>query len=321
MMNRRTALLATAAFTGLGARASDEPGLTRVLVGYAPGGGADGTARAYAKAMAATLKRTNIVENRPGAGGTIAASLVAKGPPDGSVLLLGNIVINVLSAYTFRHLPYDPRKDFEPVGQLGTIDLSLAVSIASGARTLADYLAQAKADPRKASFGTPAAGSLPHFFGLLLGRAAGVPLQHVPYKGGPGMANDIMSGQLPCAISSASDFVQLHKAGRIRVLATSGEHRSHFTPDVPTFAEAGYPQLTATSWFGLFAPAGLPPAELARLAAAAARAAQDPDVRATVEAQGVDMPVITREQFQQLIAREHERWAPVVKASGFSTDV
>lgn len=319
-MKRRTSLALLAALALPHARAAEPPSTSRIVVGYAPGGGADGTARAYAEFMRSHLKRAVIVENRPGAGGTLGAALVKKGPADGSVLMLGNIVINVLSAYTFRNPGYDPQADFVPVGQLGKIDISLAVSAASPARTLAEYLALARADPRKASYGSPAPGSLPHFFGLLVGRTAGVDLQHVPYKGGPAMNNDLMGGQLPCAVSASSDFVQLHKSGRVRVLATSGEQRSHFTPDVPTFAELGYPELKGSSWFGLFAPAGLPADELARIADAVRAASQDAQVRKVLEGFGIDMPTLTLEQFRRQIAQEHARWGPVVKASGFTSE-
>jgi tripartite-type tricarboxylate transporter receptor subunit TctC len=319
-MKRRSLLLAGGAVLAGAANAAEGPALTRILVGYAAGSGSDTLARAYADVMRPALDRTVIVEDKPGAGGTLAGTLAKRSSADGSTLLLGNIVINVLSRYTFRNLPYDPEVDFVPVGEVAKLDLAMAVPAGSAAHSLAEYLALARADAHYANFGSPAAGSLPHFFGLLLGRSAGVDLQHVAYKGGPAMTNDMIGGELPSAVGAASQFIPLYKAGRLRILATAGQRRNPMTPDVPTFTELGYPQLTASSWLALFAPAGIPSVELARLAEAARKASQEPKVRNTVETLGMEQPTLTLGQFQHQLAEERRRWEPVVKASGFSSD-
>nr|WP_256734988.1 tripartite tricarboxylate transporter substrate binding protein [Variovorax sp. dw_954] len=315
-------LVVTAVFAlPLQALAADEPAATRIVVGYPAGGGADGLARAYAQAMSKSLERPVIVENKPGAGGTMAAVAVKGAPADGSVLLLGNIVVNVLSEFTYNKLPYDPKADFVAVGQAARLEIALAVPPDSAARTVADYLAAAKADPQHAAFfASPAAGSLPHFFGLLLGKAAGVELSHVPYKGGAPMNLDLMAGRVPAAFSAASEFVQLHKAGRVRMLATSGDRRSEQTPDVPTFAEAGFPTVHGSSWLALFAPARTRPETLARLEAAMQAASADPEVRKAIDALGMEYPNMTREQFSKQLPEERQRWGAIVRASGFKAD-
>jgi len=298
-----------------------EPSTTMFIVPYPPGGGTDATARAYAEVMRRVLKRNVIVENRPGAGGLIAATSVAKNSPaDGSVVMLGNIVINVLSAFTYPKLQFDPQKDFAPVSLLARVDIGFAVGSAVPVGTLQEYLAAAKADPKKAMYGSPAAGSLPHFFGILKGRATGVEMLHVPYKGSPAMNNDLMGGQLPSSMNAITDLVPLHKAGRIRMLATAGPVRSRSAPDVPTFAELGFPDIRGTSWFALFAPAGTPADEVARLAAAVREGGSDPQVGKIIEGIGVDVAVSRPEELARLIDDERRRWAPIVKASGFTSN-
>ena len=300
--------------------AAGDPPLTRIVVGYAAGGGADGVARVYAKAMAAALGRDVIVENKPGAGGTLSAALVKNAPADGSTLLLGAIVINVLAPMTLGKIAYDPETDFTPVAQLSRMDSGLAVGAESPYRSVKDYLNGAKADPLQATFGSPAPGSLAHFFGLLLGEAGGVQLQHVPYQGTAPMRLDLMGGRLPGGISGAADFVQLHKEGRMRILATSGEKRSIFTPDVPTFREAGYPAATGSSWIGLFAPTGTPPEQVQRLARAVDVATRDPEVQKALAALSMELPNVDSAGFARQVDADRKRWIPIVKAAGFNGD-
>lgn len=312
------ALALTLALADAGAA---EPATTTFVVPYPPGGGTDATARAYATVMRRVLARNVVVENRPGAAGLLAAAGVAnKSPADGSVVMLGNIVINVLSAYTYSKLQFDPAKDLAPVSLLARVDIGLAVSARSGISTLSEFISAAKRDPSKAMFGSPAAGSLPHFFGLLVGRATGVELLHVPYKGSPAMNNDLLGGELPAAMNAITEFVPLHRAGRIRMLATAGAQRAKSAPDVPTFSELGFPQIRGTSWFALFAPAGTPPAEIERISAAIKEGARDPQVRRIIEGIGVEVAASTPAELQALLKDERERWAPIVKASGFKAN-
>jgi tripartite-type tricarboxylate transporter receptor subunit TctC len=315
----RLVAVALALVTAIAVHAAD-PSVTRIVVGFAPGGGADGVARVYARAMSAALGREVIVDNKVGAGGILAAQAVKAAPADGSTVLMGAIVINVLAPVTMGKIGFDPEADFIPVAQLSRLDSGLAVGAASPYKTVKDYLAAAKADPLKASFGSPAPGSLAHFFGLVLGDAAGVQLQHVAYKGSSPMALDLIGGRLPAGIAGASDFVQMHKEGRLRLLGTSGEHRSPYTPDVPTFKEAGYPTAVGSSWTGLFAPAGTPTEQVQKIAHAAAEATKDPAVRKALEAIGMELPNVDSAGFAKQVAQDRRRWIPVVKASGFTAE-
>lgn len=316
----RTLAFLTLLAVAAAARAA-EPTTTTFVVPYPPGGGTDVTARAYAEVMRRVLKRTVVVENRPGAGGLLAATTVAKNSPaDGSVVMLGNVVMNVLAAYTYPKLQYDPASDFAPVSLLARLDIGFVVSAASPVTTLKEFIARAKADPKYAMYASPAAGSLPHFFGLMMGKAVGVEMLHVPYKGSPAINNDLLGGQVPSAMNAVTDIIPLHKAGRLRMLATAGDERSRGAPDVPTFRELGFPEIRGTSWFAMFAPAKTPPEEIARLARAVHEGGADPQVRKAIEAIGIDVAVSTPEELAKLLAEERQRWAPVVKASGFSAN-
>jgi tripartite-type tricarboxylate transporter receptor subunit TctC len=302
------------------AQAVAQPATTTFVVPYPPGGGTDVTARAYAEVMRRVLKRTVVVENRPGAGGLLAAAGVARNSPaDGSVVMLGNVVINVLSAYTYSKLQYDPVKDFAPVSLLAKLDIGFVVSANSPARSLQEFIAGAKSDPKYAMFASPAAGSLPHFFGIMMGRATGVEMLHVPYKGSPAINNDLLGGQVPSAMNAITDIVPLHKAGRLRMLATAGDERARSAPDVPTFKELGFPEIRGTSWFAMFVPAKTPAEEIARLSQAVREGGADPLVRKAIEGIGIDVAVSTPEDLGRFLDEERRRWAPVVKASGFKS--
>jgi tripartite-type tricarboxylate transporter receptor subunit TctC len=299
--------------------AAAEPHTTMFVVPYPPGGGTDVTARAYAEVMRRVLKRTVIVDNRPGAGGLVAAAGVAKnGAADGSVVMLGNVVINVLSAYTYPKLQYDPVKDLAPVSLLAKLDIGFVVSANSPYRNLQEFIAGAKADSKNAMYASPSAGSLPHFFGILMGRAIGVEMLHVPYKGSPAINNDLLGGQVPSAMNAITDIVPLHKAGRLRMLATAGDERARSAPDVPTFKELGFTDIRGSSWFAMFVPAKTPAEEVARLSRAVREGGADPQVRKAIEAIGIDVAVSTPEELGRLLEDDRRRWAPVVKASGFT---
>jgi tripartite-type tricarboxylate transporter receptor subunit TctC len=292
----------------------------RFLVGFPAGAGLDTMTRLLADRMKDSLGHPVIVENRPGAGGRIVMQALKNAPADGSTLLLGAIVINVLAPMTLPKVGFDPETDFTPVAQLSRMDSGLAVGADSPYRSVQDYLAAAKADPMKAAFGSPAAGSLAHFFGLVLGDSAGVPLQHVSYKGSAPLIVDLIGGRLPAGISGAADFVQMAKEGRVRLLATSGEQRSPFTPDVPTFREAGFPAATGSSWTGLFAPAGTPPEQIQKIARAVDEATRSPEVRKALASLSMELPNVDSAGFARLLVDERKRWIPVVKASGFNAE-
>jgi tripartite-type tricarboxylate transporter receptor subunit TctC len=318
---RACRLLPLAAFALLlivnGAPAQEQP--VRIIFPFAAGGSGDGLSRLIADKMRTALNRNVIVENRTGAAGRPGVAAVKNAAPDGNTLLVTPIAPMAVYQHVYTKLEYDPIRDFAAVSQLATFDFALAVGPQTPAASLKELIAWVKADPSRGSFGSPGAGTLPHFFGLLFGRAAGVELRHVPYKGSAATLTDLAAGHVPMVVTTLSDFVEMHKAKRIRILATSGAKRSPFVPDVPTFREAGF-DIEGTSWFGAFAPARTPRETVDRYSTIMAGAVRMPDVRDKVLAWGLQPTGTSAAEFAAIQKADSERWAPAVKASGFSAD-
>ena len=292
----------------------------RVLVGFPPGGSADLIARLAADRARDALGVSVIVENRPGAGGQIAAEALKNAAPDGKTLMAAPVAVTVIAPLTHRKLTYDPEKDFAPVSLAVNFQLAFTAGPATPATTLAEYIAWVKGDPRRASFGVPAAGSLPHFFGLLLGRAIGTELVHVAYKGGAPLLNDLIGGQIPAGIDVLSEAIPQHRAGKVRILASSGVKRSPIAPEVPTFTELGYAQIQGDGWFAFHAPVRTPKAVVDRLSSAFGAAIRAPDVAERLLKIGFEPVGSSAEELARRMAEDRARWAPIVKASGFSVD-
>ena len=296
----------------------DKP--VKLLVGFAPGGSADTAARLIADRIKDDLHQPVLVENRPGAGGRLVAEAVKNAPADGSVLMLTPIVVTVLAPMVFSKLPYDPVADFAPVAQVANFQFALSVNANHPAKTMKDLVAWYKANPAKANFGSPAPGSLPHFFGLMIGKGAGVELVHVPYNGGAPMMNALMGEQITAAIDTLVEQVELHRTGRVRILASSGTSRSALLPDVPTFAEAGLAGVEGTAWFGVYAPARTPEATVRQLNAAINKALANADLRERLTKLGLEPAGGSAADLGARMAQDTARWGPVVKASGFRAD-
>jgi tripartite-type tricarboxylate transporter receptor subunit TctC len=292
----------------------------RILVGFPPGGGADLIARLAADKARESLGVAVVVENRPGAGGQIAAEALKNAAPDGRTLMAAPVAVTVIAPLTHKKLAYDPEKDFAAVSLAVNFQLAFTAGPATTATTLAEYVAWVKGDPRRASFGVPAAGSLPHFFGLLLGRAIGAELVHVPYKGGAPLLNDIIGGQIPAGVDVLSEAIPQHRAGKVRILASSGAKRSAIAPEVPTFTELGFPQIQGDGWFAFHAPAKTPAATIERLSAAFGGAIRAKDVTERLNKIGFEPVGSTAEELSRRMAEDRARWAPIVKASGFVVD-
>ena len=296
----------------------DKP--VRLLVGFAPGGSADIAARLVADRMKDELKQPVVVENRPGAGGRLVAEAVKNAPADGSVLMLTPIVVTVLAPMVFSKLAYDPIADFSPVAQVANFQFALSVNANHPAKTMKDLVAWYKANPTKANYGSPAPGSLPHFFGVMIAKGSGVELVHVPYNGGGPMMNALMGDQLTAAIDTTVEQVELHRTGRARILATSGATRSPLLPDVPTFTETGLSGVEGTAWFAVYAPAKTPEATLRQLNAAINKALANPELRERFTKLGLEPSGGSAADLGARMAQDTARWAPVVKASGFRAD-
>ena len=293
-------------------------GPVRLVVGFPAGGAGDIIARVVADKIAGPLGVTVIVENKPGAGGRVAAELLKAAPADGRTVLITPLAPIVIAPLTFQKLNYKSDTDFVPVAQLVKFPLSLAVGKDSPNTSLKDMVDWFKAHPQQASFGTSAAGSQLHFLGLMFGQAAHVDLVHVPYQGGAPLVTDLIGGQVPSAIDAFP--LEFHKAGKIRLLASSGESRSPLLPDVPTFKEQGYPTVVGEAWFGAFMSAKTSPALVQRVSEAMASAVQQPDVRQKLAAAGLEATGLKAPEFARLVAADQARWKPVIEVSGFKGD-
>ena len=292
----------------------------RILVGFAAGGTADLMARLVSDKMKDTMGQTVLVENRPGAAGRVAADAVKAAPADGGTIMVMPIGPMAVVPHTTSKLSFDPLKDFAPIGIGSTFDFAVAVGPQSGTKTWSEFVSWAKANPSKASYATSGSGSLPHFFGVQLGKEIGVDMVHVAYKGSAAFANDVLGGQIPAAIDTVADLSEMHKAGRWRILATSGPQRSTVVPDVPTLTELGFKNLETGGWFGFFAHVNTPPATVQALNRHLNLALRHPDVIAKLRGVGMEPATSTPDEFKQRLHADYVRWGAVVKATGFTID-
>ena len=219
----------------------------------------------------------------------------------------------------YKSIDYDPFTELTPITQVCTFDFGIAVRADHPAKTPQELLAWLKANPAKAQFGSPGAGALPHFFGLLVGRAAGVEMTHIPYAGTPPSLGDLMGGQIPMVTSTASEFVELHRAGKIRVIATSGKERLPQLAEVPTFRESGI-DIEGIGWYGIFAPAKTAPDVIARMNKALIAAIAQPDIKAKLEVFGLKPTGTSPQELGAIQKADAAQWAPIIKASGFVAD-
>jgi tripartite-type tricarboxylate transporter receptor subunit TctC len=301
-----------------GAQAQAQAGTVRVVVGFAPGGSIDALARMTADAVTAASGRTAVVENKTGAGGRLAVDLVKAAAPDGDTLLVAPQGPMTLFTHVFKQqLRYDPARDFSPITRLVTGDYALAIGPLSGAKDLTAFRAWLKTAGAKASYGSPGAGTLPHLIGVSLAQKLGVEMTHVPYQGSAKSMIDLAGGSVAATLSPLTDALELHKAGKVRVVATSGAVRSPFTPDVPTFKEQGV-DLEVPLWFAVYGPAGMPAATIERLRAAIDKGLATPDAGERLAKLGLTAAPLTPAQLEGLRQRESAMWGPVVAASGFT---
>lgn len=319
---KRRSLLQSAAFAILsagGARAQVGGAPVRVIYPFPAGGSGDALARLTAEIVRVELGRPVIVDNKPGAGGRLGIKLAKAAPPDGNTLLVSPIAPMAVYQHVYPSLEYDPLGDFRPVAQLATFDFAVAVAADIPVRSVRELVAWLKANPDRANYGSPAAGTLPHFLGGIFARAANVELRHIAYGATARPLNDLVGGHIPIVFYSTNELVEQHKAGRIRVLATSGANRSTFLPEVPTFREAGY-DIQATGWHGAFAPAGTSDAVVDRLNRAIVAALQTPQVRDRVIALGLQPVGISAATFAAIQRNDAALWASAIKLFGFKPE-
>jgi len=289
-------------------------------VPFAPGGSTDLLARRVGDKLAAAWGQPVVVDNRPGAGGTIGADFVAKSAPDGYILLAGVTGSNAIAQALYPKLPYDVMKDFSPVSMIASAPLVLAVNPDVEAKTAAEFLALVKSKPGALSYGSAGNGTSMHLTGEMYKQAAEVSMVHVPYRGSAGMLTDLMSGQIQVTFGDVLVLLPQIEAGKIRALAVTSNARLPVLPDVPTLNEAGLKGFEALSWQGIFAPAGTPPELVEKLSAAVNRAMQSPDIKDYFAARGFIVEGTTPEAFKTFIASEVKKWTPIVKSSGVQAD-
>lgn len=287
----------------------------RIIAPFAPGGSADTLGRVVAHKLTESLKQNFLVENRPGAGGALGSDVVAKAAPDGYTLVVSGIASHAL-APAVQGTPYDPVKDFTHIALFGGPPAVLAVNPALNVRDLRAFVALAKSKPGALSYGSPGNGTQGQLVAELFKQRAGIDLQHVPYKGASAAVADLIAGHIPSVSTTLTTAATQIRAGRALGLAISAQERLAEFPDVPTFAEMGYPDIVATVWFSLSGPAGMPAEIVNRLNMEVNRALELPDVRERLKLEGIVPTPMDAKAFGEFVASEVKRWAPIVKASG-----
>lgn len=324
MPTRRQLLAATGlAALGLPALAAEEPFPTlRLLCGFPPGATTDGVSRRVAeKLQAAGYTKAAIVDNKPGAGGRLAVDELRRGVADGSLMLLTPASMITLYPHLYTKLGYKP-EDVAPVGLASRVAFGFGVgpAVPESVKSLKDFLAWAKANPTLANYGSPGAGTPPHFLGALLAKESGLDLRHVPYRGSAPGIQELIGGQVAAFTSPIGDYLPHLKSGKLRLLATSGATRSRYAPDVPTYAEQGFRNLTISEWYGVFVPAATPAAVIARASAALRQAVALPDVAESFAQLGLEPASMTPAEMAKAVKDENAAWAPIVKAVGFTPE-
>ena len=314
-----SALLAT---LGQHAMAQNQPELLRIITGFAAGGTSDTICRRVATQVAPGYAKTAVVENRTGAGGQIAIQFVKSAAPDGATMLQTPTSMLTIYPHIYKKLAYDPVVDLAPVSLGCVFDFGLAVgpSVPLSVKTVPEFLAWAKANPQGANFGSPAAGSTPHFIGALLGKSAGVELKHAAYRGTQPAMLDLLGGNISSVSGPIGDLTQHLPSGKIRILGVSGSKRSRFAPDVPTYEEQGIKEGTHSEWFAFFLPAKTPAETVTRLNAALKTALAHKDVVDGLAGFGLEAMSSSPAELAELVKKDTAKWAPIVKAVGFTAE-
>ena len=321
-------LLARAAFSGIAilaagaalAQADYPKQPIRMVVGFAPGGISDVLARALAAKLTTQIGQPVIVENKPGAGTTIAGEVVAKAAPDGYTIWLQDVTTHAINATLYPKLPYDSLRDFSPIALVASTPLMLVVHPSSPAKSVRELVALAKAERGKMSYGSSGNGTIIHLASEMLKTSQGFEAVHIPYKGSGPATQAILANDVSFVFSTMPPAVSNVNAGRLRALAVTTPRRVAAAPDVPTMSEAGVPNFDVVLYSGILGPKGMDPAVVRKLNGEFARALQSEDMKKVYESLGADPISVTPEVFAEMMAKDIARYAPVVKASGARID-
>ncbi len=312
--------LLTTALLLLGAAAAHAQGKPplKILVGFPPGGSADVLARLVADALREDFSPI-VVDNKPGAGGRIALNMVKSAKPDGQTVIVLPSGPMVLFPHVYKKLDYDAVKDFTPVSQIARFQFGVVAGPASGAKSVAEMIAKARANPGASSYGTPGSGTLPHFMGVLMEQSSGIQLNHVPFQGGAPANNALLGGHIDYKFDVVSETAELHHSGKARIIAVTGSKRDTQVPEVPTLREAGV-NMEATAWFAMYGPAGLSGEALARLEKAMMKIVRDPSLKDKLVKLGYEPIGSNSAELAAAQRADLARWEKPIKATGVQLD-
>lgn len=311
------AMFAANAVSSWSARAQIGEQPIRIIFPFTAGGSGDALCRLLAEHMRVGLNRPVIVESRTGAAGRLGVQAVKSAAPDGDTLLLTPIAPVAIYQHVYDSLGYDPFTDLAPLAQVATFEFALAVGPQVPAKSLKELVAWVKANPDVGNYGTPGAGTLPHFFAVTFGRTASIDLRHVGYRGSAAALIDLIGGQISMLVTTTADLLESHKSGRVRVLATSDDKRSQLLPDVPTFKEDGF-DIEGTAWYAMYAPANTPADKVASLNKVIVDALKKPEVKERLLTFGLYATGTSPDELDRIQKRDSELWKPSIKASSFT---
>ncbi len=292
----------------------------RIIIGFPPGGATDILGRDFAAKLADELKQQVIIENKPGAGGTIGADLTAKAVPDGYTLTIGTTSNHAIAPSLYKKLPYDPVKDFAPITMLAVSQNVVVINPSLPINNIKELVAYAKANPGKMNYGSSGNGTISHLTGEMFNALSGTEIQHIPYKGSALVFPDLLSGQISMMYDSTISVGALIKSGKVKALAMTGAKRSKQMPELPTVAESGYPGFDSSNFFGFFAPAGTPKDIIDRLLAASVKVLASPDLQERFATQGAEVVANKPADAMAMVKADIAKWADVQKKSGAKID-
>ncbi len=316
-LTRRILTLGLLATAALAAQAQSKPPL-KILVGFPPGGSADVLARLVADALKDDFGPV-VVDNKPGAGGRIALGMVKNAKPDGQTVIVLPSGPMVLFPHVYKKLDYDAVRDFTPISQIARFQFGVVAGPASGAKSVGDMITKAKANPGASSYGTPGAGTLPHFMGVLMEQSSGIQLNHVPFQGGAPANNALLGGHIDYKFDVVSETAELHHSGKARIIAVTGSKRDPQVPEVPTLKESGV-NMEATAWFAMYGPAGLSGEALSRLEKAMMKIVRDPALKDKLLKLGYDPIGSGSAELAAAQKADLARWEKPIKATGVQLD-